>query len=170
MSHVRRASFVTAALALALAGCGGSSSDDSGSGSSSKESASTPTPAAALTKAELITKGDQICQKMSTAVKSIDSGDTPKEVAGAVGKTITAYETMLADLAELSPPADLKSDYQAWLDANDEYKALLEQFRTAAGAEDQAAAEKLQPKMTAKTEQLTTMSKGIGFKVCTQSK
>lgn len=171
MSHLWRLPLLTAGVALALAGCGGSSSDDSGTKApaSTPTQASTPTPVA-LTKAQLISEGDKICRKMATAVKAIDSGNTPQEVAVSVGKTITAYEQMLADLAALTPPADLASDYQAWLDANDGYKALLAQFKTAANAGDRAAAEKLQPKMNAKTEQLTKMAKDIGFKVCTQSK
>ncbi len=168
MLYPSRATLSTAAVAFAfvLASCG-DSKEAAGGETPTKESTPAVEPQT-LTKAELIAEGDKICKEMRTAVSEIEDGETPQAIAGSVGKTITAYEAMLADLQALAPPQELADDYQAWLDANDEYKALLAQFKTVAADNDEAAGEQLQPKMNAQTEKLTSMSKAIGFKVCTQ--
>ena len=166
MSHIWRAPLAIATLAFALAGCGGSSDESTDGGASNDAPAAETQP---LTKAELITKGDAICTEMKNAVEAIDgSTETPETIADGVEKTVGAYETMIADLRKLTPPTELAGDYQAWLAGNDEYKAMLTQFADVARKNDEAAAQQLQPKMEAKTEELTSMSKGIGFKVCTQ--
>lgn len=166
MLHAFRAPLAIAALAVTLASCG--ESKDASGGADAVKASSPAVESQTLTKAELIAEGDKICTKMRTTVSAIEDGDTPKAIAGSVGETITAYEDMLSDLQALTPPQDLAGEYQAWLDANDEYKALLAQFKSVAANNDEAVGRTLQPKMNAQTEKLTSMSKAIGFKVCTQ--
>lgn len=101
---------------LALAACG--NDDDSGAAKDGDQ------PAAALTKAELIAKGDAICKagndRIEKAGAGLDDNASREDVVAFVKDTLVPdVERQARELRALEPPAADAKAYEAILDAID---------------------------------------------------
>lgn len=143
-------------LVFALTGCG--SSGDSKSNDQAK----------ALTQAELVAQGDKLCKTLETKASAMDSAETPEEISKALGQVVKSYEETLDQLEDLVPPANLSATYATWLEENDEMIDIFEDLQKAAKDNDNAAAAKLEPKMSAQIKKLDKLAAEIGFKECTR--
>lgn len=119
------------AALLLVAGCGGGADDDS------TASAPVTTPeATALTKAELIERGDGICAEVNAALGTVgsSSGESESPAAQAAG----LYSGMIASLKNLGTPqesdgyAEFSSTAEELTTAEDEVKLAAERGDTAA--------------------------------------
>jgi hypothetical protein len=110
-------------LALVLAGCGGSTDPS---------------------EREFVDEANRICREGEAKVAEIvrearRTGDPEEVTADALQQASDAYEPLLVRLRDLDPPADLREDWNRFLDGVDEafalFPRLAEATRTADGAE-----------------------------------
>jgi hypothetical protein len=154
-----------AVFAFVLAGCG-DSADKSGDSSSGGDDATKQTPA--LTKSELIAKGDEICKELEKGSKKIDNGTSNEDIAQNFTDLIDLYTTALDQLKELTPPEDLADTYEQWLDENDATMETMTKLKVAIKNDDQTDGEKLNEAFNKQSKELDRLSRKIGFKTCTQ--
>lgn len=112
ISHTRRTrtKLLSLGCALVLVGVVGCSGNTGSSGSAGT----------ALTKEELIEQGNAICaagnEKMDAAMPDWSAGEPAVPTAEAFYATVQAeVTTMVEGLHGLTPPSDLKADYEAML-------------------------------------------------------
>lgn len=154
-----------AVIAFVLAGCG-DSTEKSGDANSGGDNATQQAPA--LTKSELIAKGDKICEELEKGSKKIDNGSSNEAIAENFSELIALYTTALDQLKELTPPEDLADTYQQWIDENDATMETMSKLKTAINNDDQADGQKLNDKFNEQSKELDRLSRKIGFKTCTQ--
>ena len=113
---------VAAAAALGVAGCGG--------GSDNK----------ALSYSDFGKKADEICTQVNAKTDPIGQKLTGKVQNDAqyYAQLIPAVEQGRKDFAALTPPAELKADYDKFLSISDQQFANAKKAQTAAKAGDQA--------------------------------
>lgn len=159
----RISSLALAVLALVVAGCGGS--DDTGSNSGNGSGSAKPvTPA--LTKSELVTKADAICQDMQDELDDVPSPESLSDLAAAYGTAFDASASALKDLNSLTPPADLEGDYNSWTDKLEEMNELTAEIRDAAKSGSQSKVDEISSSMGAIDSEANKVGKQLGFKVC----
>ena len=151
--------------ALAIAGCGGGG----GGSTASTTSTTTPTTTAALSKAEYITQGDEICAEVNAAVGSVgtasNSGSTASQVSR-VGQVADIYTGMVNSLKGLGTPQG---------GGNSEFISSAEALSKAEGeaklADERGDSSALGTAETSATSALTSFqaaAQAYGFKKCSE--
>lgn len=150
-------------VALVLAGCGG------GGG----ETASTTTPTieepAALTKDELISRGDGICAEVNAAVGTLANAES--EAASATGdseKIANLYLGMVERLQELGTPEGDSGDYAKFMEAAEELAKVEGELKLAAEREDVAAVEEKGGEAASALESFQSQAAIYGFEDCSE--
>ena len=136
--------------ALAFAGCGGGS-DTSTTGASGASGASGGT---ALSEDEFVSQANAICKEGNTkveALKAPPSGGPPSGFVPYLSQTIAAQQPLVAELAALTPPSNLQSDWDKLIADAKQKEALANKALDAAKANDT-------DQFTAVIEQLQSMS------------
>ena len=142
-------------MCLGLASCGGG-----GSGSGGGTGAG-----GTLSKSQLISQGDAICQRGSDKTDAL--GKTPSDAAGIKAyfdKLTGILNGTLADLRELKPPSDLAADYNSMLAVIESVISDSEKIGVAASAGDGAKMTQVATHLEKVVSQGGVLAKRIGFK------
>ena len=122
-----------AVTALVIAGCGGDDDTTSTSGTSGATGVS-GTP---LSEEEFVSQVNSICADGNDQVEAL--GAPPNSIEGLgdyAREIIDISEPLIAQLEAVTPPEDLQSDYDAYVEAVKSQIELDEQLATAADAGD----------------------------------
>ena len=143
------AAIAAASLSIGLvAGCGGSDSAASSSAADTTAAAAdTTATTAALTKEEFVAAADAVCAdvhaKADALMAAIDSASL-QSVQDTWTQAVADATAGNAELQAITPPADLATDYQAFLDAHAASQAngeaLLVDIKAATTVDDATAA------------------------------
>jgi len=151
---------------IALGACGGS--DDKGDSK-------------ALTKDELIEKGDAICDDYDTATREIEFPDLPaggqlddldddqlEALSKYIGENIKVFSNQLDDLDALVPPSDLEKDWDALIDDLEEMKSAFEAGHAAVDDRDQEAFDSFDAEIAKLGSAASAKAEDLGFETCGQ--
>jgi uncharacterized protein (DUF885 family) len=147
-----RASAVGSAAALfvaaGLAACGGGSSG--------------------ISKPELITKADAICQVGQRRFAEIQAvpATTAKLATEQTSKLIEALKLEIAQLRKLKAPSDLEADYQAYVAARQKVLTYLEQGLAAAKRHDAKGFGQAKQTVADTGPERLKLAKAVGLKTC----
>jgi hypothetical protein len=155
--------------AVALLGCGGGGSSSSGSTGSAG--------GGELTKAELISKGDQICtetQEKTDPIKQefeevFEGGETQKalvEGAEIFRKAVPLVGAEAEALRELEPPSADAATINKMLDDLEESSEPLEGMAAAVEGDEEAKLKGVEKEIEGPNRRATAIAKAYGFKVC----
>jgi len=147
---------VTPLAALAIAGCGG------GGGSSTSTPTATETTAA-LSKADLISKGDAICAEVNAGIGSLDNSES--EVANTVIQVSDLYINMVDSLKSLGVPTET-AGYEEFIGAGEELAKVEGEAKLAAERGDSAALGEASQKATPALEGFESQAESYGFQQC----
>ncbi len=151
MKHSVRIAAAVAAASLSIglvAGCGGSDSAASSSAADTTAAAAdTTATTAALTKEEFVAAADAVCAdvhaKADALTAAIDSASL-QSVQDTWAQAVADATAGNAELQAITPPADLATGYQAFLDAHAASQAngeaLLVDIKAATTVDDATAA------------------------------
>jgi hypothetical protein len=161
--------FALAFVAIA-AGCGGSDDDP---GPASAAVTSEPTP---LTRAELIAKADAICVATRRTLRHVTAKafkythfPNPSETLPNVQyseQVLGVAKKAVRRLRALTPPAGVRSDYEAYLRAEEEVEDLAEQALQASIDDDGGAYLKARKTRDAGALERANFAEAIGLRRC----
>ena len=127
----------------------------------------------ALSKAELITQGDELCTQSNADVEELGmnelgapSADNMAQYAEALGKAIPLFEQLIADISALEPPqADKATITEMIGHLQDEVDAIKEAQKAAAAGDLDGFTAAAQRTSEADVP-ASQMATDYGFKVC----
>jgi hypothetical protein len=135
--------------AVALSACGG------GGGSSSSD---------------FLSKGDAVCRAGQSEFDSLQA--TPpksaKQAAAQTAKLIAVSQDEVRKLRALTPPASLRSAFDAYLKSRDEAIAVLRKGEDAANRNDPQGYASAKQEVAAGQPRRYDLAKKVGFKVCSK--
>jgi hypothetical protein len=146
--------FASSLVGLAFAGCGGGGDD-------STESTATAEAPAALSKADLISRGDAICAEVNAAVGSVAASETGDETA----RVADLYIGMVDSIQNLGAPAE-ETGYPEFMAAADELSKVEGELKLAAEREDAAALEAASAAAVPALEEFEDQAAQYGFEDC----
>lgn len=151
---------LAAIAAAALTGCGG------GGGSSTSTTAS----AGALSKQELIAKGDAICQQAREQFQQLQQNPptTAEDAAALTQKLIDITESELSQLRQLTPPASAESSMDDYLKAMEKNVGVLKQGLKAAQQGDATGYAEAQAKTVSQQVERLQLARSVGFNECSR--
>jgi len=132
--------------ATAVGGCGSSSS--------------------ALSKSDLIAKGDAICKRVSGAIKSAGPTSTAADVAKLAPKVHGIEQQGVNDLRKLKPPSSLASDWSLFLSKVQVLTDDATKIGIAAKSNDQNAAQTIAAEASSASTAVTRTASKLGFTDC----
>jgi hypothetical protein len=144
--------------ALAIAGCGGG-------GDSAASPATTTETTTALTKADLISKGDAICAEVNAGIGSLANSES--EVANTVIQVSDLYVNMVDSLKSLGAPAE-SAGYSEFIAAADELSKVEGEAKLAAERGDSAALGEAASRATPALEEFEAKAGAYGFQRCSE--
>jgi hypothetical protein len=136
-------------------------------GAGAKKAAKEDTAPKRLTKSQLITKADAICedsQRRYTEVRDLES-EYSADVPYAEALTRTA-RTRVRELRSLSPPQRLAGPYEEYVKAQERVYATDKQALAAARQDDAAGVEAARNQRDAEDELRERLASEIGFNIC----
>jgi hypothetical protein len=145
--------------ALAIAGCGGGGGDDSTSTAAVTETT------AALSKAELISRGDAICAEVNAAVGGV--GASGEEVPEQITQVANLYVGMVENLKDLGAP-DESAGYPEFIKAAEELSATQGATKLATEREDTAAIGEAAGEAAPALEEFQSVAGEYGFEECSE--
>jgi TolA-binding protein len=149
MSPLHIAASVLAALAVLAAGCGGPQ---------------------AVSSAELVQKGDEICSQGRERFADIQT-EPPANASEAADQTtdlIDVSDDELSDLRGLEPPDQQRAAYNRYLEARQRAIDLLKQGEGAAERQDGDAYAAAQTAMAKAAPARQRLAQALGLKVCSK--
>ena len=158
--HLTIALALSALLLLAVAGCGG------GGGDTTIEETAPAEATAALTKAELISQGDDICAEVNSAVASV--GSSAADTQSQVEQVSNLYGDMVSNLKNLGEPKEDAAEYRNVITAADELAAIEGEAKLAAEREDTEALGTAATKAAPALERFEAEAGAFGFQECSQ--
>jgi hypothetical protein len=173
----RRALFGGGALALAagIAAAvilgGGGGSDDGGAtqakNAGSAEATQTRNTPASLTRAQLIAKGDAICEDSRETYKGVFDPQKEESPDVAYSQILVGISTRaVGRMRALRPPAGLKQEYGEYLRAQERVKRYDREALAAAKAGDATAYVRARERRDAEARERYDLAREIGFEVC----
>jgi hypothetical protein len=166
MSRTCLAVVALTAGTLIAAGCGGSSKSSSHPASAqSSTSAAVTAPAGALTRAQLIARGNAICYRLNVRRTSITirkRQDYEALVPALAGEELAAA----VEMGKLTPPPSMAHDWQQMITGAHTIGEVTGHFRTYAEASNEKLARPFDPILTKGIDQLVGAAKHAGFKEC----
>jgi hypothetical protein len=147
-------------VAFGFAACGGG-------GGASSTSTSTD---AALSKSELIAKGDAICKDAHDRFAELQGSPptTAEETATFTQRLIDITESEVSQLRALNPPSSVKPSLDQYLSAMDKNVAVLKQGLNAAQQSDATAYAQAQAKAVQDQVKRLQFAQAVGFKECSR--
>jgi hypothetical protein len=143
--------------ALAIAGCGG------GGGDSTTASASTEATTTALSKEELISRGDSICAEVNAAVGTV--GESSEEGTSQVGQVADLYTGMVESLKGLGTPDDT-AGYSEFISAGEELAQVESDAKLADERGDSSALGAAETNAISALTAFQSAATAYGFKEC----
>ena len=148
-----------ASLALAAASCGGDGGGDR------------------LTKDELISQGDAICEKYRSKFEAVDfpnadptSPNTSDEVldqfGDALDEVVPIFRDQIGELRDLNPPEDFEDQYNGAMDDLDGAVDSLDEAADAAHDADRDKLREALQESDRRGEAADKVARDYGFKVC----
>ncbi len=140
---------------LGMAACGGS--DDASSDDSK------------LSRSELATKADAICKTGETDAETVTAPanlDDANDAAAYFEEVVPLHQKQTDSLAALEPDDDAKADWDAFMKAQNDNQALLEQILAKAKAKDATGQQDLQKFTTSNSQAFAAAAKKIGSAEC----
>ena len=119
-----------------------------------------------LSKQELVTKGDAICQRVNQQIAKEPQPKTAADVQALAKKTVELSDPAIEDMKALEPPDELEKDFDAFVASLKKQRDLTEQIGDAAGANDVTKIQKLGADAGKAQQEYRTLSGKIGFKEC----
>lgn len=135
-----------AAAALAVSGCGGSS-------------------AKPLTRAELTAKANAICMNVTAKLPKKSIKSVP-EIADTAIELASSEQGALTELSKLVPPAELESDWKAFVAGAEKLAENTAKIGAYAKSNDLKGASDLITNSERTTQQMTEIAKRVGIKEC----
>ncbi len=163
MRFLRPSVLVVALLllgALGLAACGGGG----GEATTDATEASTEEAKPALTKAELISQGDEICAEINTAVGSV--GTSAAEPSSQAAQVANLYVNLVSSLEQLGKPKEGGSEYAEVIAAAEELAKVEGEVKLAAEREDSAALTEAEASAATALEQFQLKASAFGLEQC----
>jgi hypothetical protein len=162
--------------AVLLAGCGSSAKTTSSSSSgaatqtspqtTSSANVSSTSPSAALSHAQLISRADAVCAKNNITSKAATTKiSTPAQLREVASERASVEQSALVDLAKLTPPPTLTSQWEAFLTARRKIVHALTEISEGGTVEKRGAA------FTAFTQaesKIFAEAKATGLQVCSR--
>jgi hypothetical protein len=143
---------------LAIAGCGG--------GSDSTESTPVTTvEATALSKEELISRGDAICAEVNAAVGTV--GQSSSESTSQVGQVADIYTGMVTSLKDLGTPEDT-TGYSEFIAAAEELSQAEGEAKLAEERGDSSALSEAESSATSALTSFQSAASAYGFQNCSE--
>jgi predicted transcriptional regulator len=157
--RIRVAAFAAAVSAVVLAGCGGGGS-----------STSTAASGEALSKQELIAKGDAICRQAREQFQQLQQNPptTAEDAAALTQKLIDITESELSQLRQLTPPASAESSMDDYLKAMEKNVGVLKQGLKAAQQGDATGYAEAQAKTVSQQVERLQLARSVGFNECSR--
>jgi hypothetical protein len=153
-----KASIVVLPLAaLAIAGCGG--------GGSSTSTPTTTETATALSKADLISKGDAICAEVNAGIGSLANSES--EVANTVIQVSDLYINMVDSIRSLGKPEE-SAGYAEFIAAGEALAKVEGEAKLAAERGDSAALGEAATRATPALENFEAEAGAYGFQKCSE--
>ncbi len=146
--------------ALAIAGCGGGGSD-----STTTAPVTTAATTTALTKEELIARGDSICAEVNAAVGTV--GESSGEGTSQVGQVADLYVGMIESLKGLGAPDDA-TGYPEFISAGEELSQAESEAKLADERGDSTALSEAETKSTSALASFQAAAASYGFEQCGQ--
>jgi hypothetical protein len=159
--HLILALLLVAAVALIAAGCGGGDGDDT-----TAPVATTVEEPTALTKAELIERGDGICGEVNAAVGAIGASEEG-EVAEQTEEVAGLYTGMIESIKDLGEPQEAEG-YEEFIAAADELAKVEGEIKLAAERSDTAALGEAATESAPILEEFQAQAAIYGFEECSE--
>jgi hypothetical protein len=161
MSRTRIFTLALISVLLVVSGCGGSKQSSSQVATTIQE-ASRP---GALTRAELVTKANSICRRLSARLASTKV--TSQEEFARVAPKLSDYEHLAyAELERLVPPASLAHDWQQIVAAGQTLAADTARLGAYAKVNDKISTKKVFLEIQTSHQLLVAFARADGFKDC----
>ena len=141
---MRTSHAAAALLLLVLAGCGGD----------------------ALTKKQLVAKGDAICARINKQVAKEPDPKTAEDLERLANRTVEISDPAIKDMEALEPPDELEKDFDAFVKSLKEQRDLTKQIGEAAGAGDNEKIQKIGTDAQKAQAGYQKLADKIGFKEC----
>jgi hypothetical protein len=148
----RQAALAIVAVAL-LAGCGGG-----GGGSSSSR----------LSKSELDSKADAICDKYQKKINDVPSPKSLKEIPGYIDDVLPILREGTSKLSDLKPPADLEGTFDEWREIQRSQVDAAVALKKAAEKGDAAEVARIASEADTKDKRGNQLASQLGAKACAQ--
>lgn len=155
--------FALLALALPAAGCGGGGGDDS----TTAAPAETTEEAAALTKDELISRGDGICAEVNAAVGTV--GSTSSEVGGQAAQVAGLYGGMVERLKDLGAPSDDSAGYAEFIAAAESLAQAEDNVKLASEREEGEALAEAEAEASSALDSFQSAASAFGLEDCAEA-
>lgn len=119
---------LSAVLVLGAAACGG---DDSGDASTAATTTAAPTTtAAALTADQFRQQANAVCADYQSRLDAIPAPDSPDQISAFFGTALPLYQEFIGKLQAISPPPELKADYDAALGSVNQILAQVQSAKS----------------------------------------
>jgi len=141
---MRTSHAAAALLVLALAGCGGD----------------------ALTKQQLVAKGDAICARINTQIAKEPDPKNAKDLQRLANRTVELSNPAIEDMEALEPPSELESDFGKFVASLKRQRDLTKKIAAAAGEDDTAEVQRIGVDAQKAQDEYRRLTGRIGFKEC----
>lgn len=160
MGTSRRLLAILPLLALVIAGCGGGG----GSGSTAPPPAETTEATTALSKEELIARGDPICAEVNAAVATV--GSTSSGASGEATQVADLYSGMVERLKGLGAPSDDSTGYPEFISAAEQLSQAESNVSLAAGRGEEEALASAEAEASSALSSFQSSATSYGFEQC----
>jgi hypothetical protein len=155
--------FALLTLALAAAGCGGGGGDDS----TAAAPVETTEETTALTKDELISRGDGICAEVNAAVGTV--GSTSSEAGGEAAQVAGLYGGMVERLKDLGAPSDDSAGYAEFIAAAESLAQAEDNVKLASEREEGEALAEAEGEASSALDSFQSAASSFGFEDCAEA-
>jgi hypothetical protein len=166
MHRIATIALIALAGCFGLAACGGSDDDTSSAGTV------TAAPQAdTLSRAELADKADAICKTGESDVEAVEAPASLEDAnvaAAYFAKLVPLHQKQTDALAALTPDAEAKADWDAFMATQNANQALLDTILAKAKAKDATGKDDV-AQIPAKTQAFAAAAKKIGSEECAGS-
>jgi len=135
-------------LVLLAAGCGGGGSDTR------------------LSREEFESQANAICAKYQKQLDAIGTPSSVEEIPDLVEQALAILNKEVAEIAALSPPADMQTEFDAMIEASNNTKAAANDLSQAAKDGDQAAVQKALDEGNAASKKADQIATQLGLDSC----
>ena len=135
-------------LVLLAAGCGGGGSDTR------------------LSREEFESQANAICAKYQKQLHAIGTPSSVEEIPDLVEQALAILNKEVAEIAALSPPADMQTEFDAMIEASNNTKAAANDLSQAAKDGDQAAVQKALDEGNAASKKADQIATQLGLDSC----